>query len=617
MRLQTKLVLTTALIIILAFQWMGMYAMQRIKAYYLDHFSHSLYTQAELLAYYVAPYVLDRESARSREDLLLSDIEHLVRNMTHLSNVTVQVLDQDGVILVTSPGDNHLVGLRNTEYEVQNALNGLYASRQMYRAGERLEVVAVPIRTDKVIGAVLLSASMEEVYGTIRGIMRIFVNGALIALSISALITLFVTRAMSEPLKKMTMQAEALAHGDYSVRLHMYEDDEIGRLGHALSALSIQLQEATLAQKREQDKLSSIITEMSEGVFATDAEGRIEVINPRALELLNWPKESNVIQRPAHEVLRLPAENEFVSWLDSAGSFVLEVPMSNLDHENNEITPNLTQEDQQPVRMVRVMTAPRKLSQKDYGTVVVLTDITQEKIWEKQQQSFVANVSHELKTPLSTFKSYLEAIEEEMSDEKPIVRRFLGTLHQETERMIRLVNDLLYLTRLDILPAPKRQVISVGRVLERALERFRVSFEQKGIQLTVEPIKDASCKVLSDIDLLERVIDNILSNALKYTPPGGFVTMRTAQRDAFIRISVEDSGIGIPPNEQKKVFERFYRVDKARSRALGGSGLGLAIAREIMMRLKGNIGLVSDGETGTTVWIELPVAKEMNDAQTH
>lgn len=616
MRLQTKLVLTTALIIILAFQWMGMYAMQRIKAYYLDHFSHSLYTQAELLAYYVAPYVLDRESARSREDLLLSDIEHLVRNMTHLSNVTVQVLDQDGVILVTSPGDNHLVGLRNTENEVQNALNGLYASRQMVRAGERLEVVAVPIRTDKVIGAVLLSASMEEVYGTIRGIMRIFVNGALIALFISALVTLFVTRAMSEPLKKMTVQAEALAHGDYSVKLNIHEDDEIGRLGQALSALSIQLQEATLAQKREQDKLSSIITEMSEGVFATDAEGRIEVINPRALELLNWPQKSNVIQRPAHEVLRLPAENEFVSWLDSTGSFVLEVPMTIPDHESKETTSHLAQDDQQPIRMVRVMTAPRKLSEKDYGTVVVLTDITQEKNWEKQQQSFVANVSHELKTPLSTFKSYLEAIEEEVATEKPIVRRFLGTLHQETERMIRLVNDLLYLTRLDILPAPKQQTLSVLYVIERALERFQVSFEQKGIQLTVEPIQN-ELTILSDIDLLERVIDNILSNALKYTPPGGLVTMRAQPRDGFIRISVEDSGIGIPPSEQKKVFERFYRVDKARSRTLGGSGLGLAIAREIMMRLQGNIGLVSDGESGTTVWIELPAAKEMRDGKAH
>ncbi|PTQ57461.1 MAG: Two-component sensor kinase SA14-24 [Candidatus Carbobacillus altaicus] len=137
-----------------------------------------------------------------------------------------------------------------------------------------------------------------------------------------------------------------------------------------------------------------------------------------------------------------------------------------------------------------------------------------------------------------------------------------------------------------------------------------MAFFQKGIRLTVERAENEAYDVCGDMDLLERVLDNIVSNALKYTPPGGVVTMSVERRGDNVRVSVQDSGIGIPPDEQKKVFERFYRVDKARSRAHGGSGLGLSIAREIMIRLNGSIGLTSDGETGTTVWFELPAKKE-------
>ncbi|MBE3597075.1 MAG: HAMP domain-containing protein [Hydrogenibacillus sp.] len=587
MRLSTKLALAMGLILLFAFQATGAYVLQNVKNHYVDHFSRALAAQGELLAFYLAPYVAKAET--EREDIVLADIDNVLRNMTSLSGIRVQVLSSDGVVLAASPPDPAAVGLRNTEPEAQSALSGIPASKRGVRADSgRVEVLAVPIEHDReTVGAVYLIASMEAMYATIAGIMRIYVTGALIALLLTVAVTVLVTRAIVRPLKDLTKQAEAMMGGDFTVRVTVFDDDEIGHLGRAFNTLAGRLRQAMASYEAEQEKLRSILTHMSEGVLATDETGRIVAINPKALTLLGLPgDEAAWIDRPAVGAFGLPEEEEFTDFLSRTGSFFIEVP---------------------PGRTLRVTTSPVAHGEKNLGVIAVLSDVTEEKRVEMNQKAFVANVSHELKTPLSTMKSYLEALLEE-SPETPVARRFLSTVAQETERMIRLVGDLLFLTRLDAEAMPLRlERHDLGGVVRSAAERFARPFAQKGVSLAVDAPEDHFFADI-DRDKIDRVLDNVLSNALKFTPEGGrtALTIRAADDGETVEIAVCDTGIGIPESERTRVFERFYRVDKGRSRSLGGSGLGLSIAREIVVRHGGAIEAQGNADGGTTIAIRLP-----------
>jgi two-component system sensor histidine kinase VicK len=228
---------------------------------------------------------------------------------------------------------------------------------------------------------------------------------------------------------------------------------------------------------------------------------------------------------------------------------------------------------------------------------------------EHQRKEFVANVSHELRTPLTTIKSYLEALVDDGALQDPeLAERFLGVTRNETERMIRLVNDLLLISQLD---RPQSQLnlqaLQVGELLEEVSDRFAFQLQQK--QMTCD-VKFASelPPLLVDRDKLDQVLDNLLSNAIKFTPEQGRIVIKAEQLDArWIRISVQDNGIGIPKKDIEFIFDRFYRVDKGRSRQMGGTGLGLSIARTIIHAHGGTIAIESQLHTGTTVSFTLPI----------
>jgi two-component system sensor histidine kinase VicK len=238
------------------------------------------------------------------------------------------------------------------------------------------------------------------------------------------------------------------------------------------------------------------------------------------------------------------------------------------------------------------------------GYVAVLRDVTEQEKLNQARRDFVANVSHELRTPLTTIKSYIDAVREEGLDE-PTRARFLDVIAHEVDRMVRLTHDLLQLSGLETRSRSiHRAPVELSAWLTQCVERFRMHAESIGVDLTLE--MDGPVVVEGDRDLLDRVIDNLLGNALKYTTSGGRVAVRLRTEEGSARIEVSDTGIGIPAEDLPHVFERFYRVDKARSRRMGGSGLGLALAREITEWHGGTIRIESEVGRGTTVIVTLP-----------
>ncbi|MFM1653519.1 cell wall metabolism sensor histidine kinase WalK [Brevibacillus sp. B_LB10_24] len=597
---QWKIVVIYMLLILIAMQFIGAYFAREVESYYTNSFEENLNAQATLLAanserYLSSPANNKKDSA---PDVDTRDIDNLVYNLVAVNDARVQVVDQTGTVVSTTEDDKGIIGQRTAQKEIAIALMGTRneAIRIDPRTGNRVKVLAVPVKRGNVVyGAVYMVASMEKMYTTIRNITSILATGTGIALLLTVGLGVVLARTITKPVKEMTLQAKAVADGNFNRNVRIYGDDEIGHLGMAFNYMTARLREAIQQQEEEREKLSQILSNMSDGVIATDRDGRIILMNPSAEEMLQV-KETEVLAKrmTLHDVLRLPSEEEMPLSFDS-GPLILEMQLAPQEILTLRVTFTSLQQD----------------SGKKGGMFAVLQDVTEQARLEQQRREFVANVSHELRTPLTTIKSYVEALLDGAKDEPELSNRFLGVTMTETERMIRLVNDLLQLSRFDsqgVILHPR--AINFTQLVKYAADRFSLQSEQQGIRF-VNEIQGELPQVYADPDAMNQVLDNLLSNAIKFTPEGGAVTLHVSpdQRLRRVIISITDTGIGIPRRDIRRIFERFYRVDKARSRRQGGTGLGLSIARELVQAHGAEIEIASEWNEGTTVTFWVPFAE--------
>lgn len=355
------------------------------------------------------------------------------------------------------------------------------------------------------------------------------------------------------------------------------------------------MREALSQNEEEKEKLTSILTNMSDGVVATDENGVVILMNRRAALMLG--NEGPLPEgAPLDKLLGLDYEQSGSLAKGNAQSAML-----HLTHMGGEDS-----------NIVRVTFTPIHRREGGIaGTIAVLQDVTEQENLEESRREFVANVSHELRTPLTTIKSYVEALDDGALEDPQLAVRFVGVIRNETERMIRLVTDLLHLSRLDSKEALLRiQQTDITEMLEDVADRFSFQIRQKRIDISTRVRKDVTTAWL-DRDQIDQVLGNLVSNALKYTPEGGTIELEALKNeDGMLSISVRDSGIGIPKKDIERIFERFYRVDKARSRNMGGTGLGLSIAREIVKAHGGSISLQSELNEGSKVTFTLPLNEQ-------
>ncbi|KUP09395.1 histidine kinase [Bacillus coahuilensis p1.1.43] len=591
-----KFVLIYVLLIFLAMQIIGVYFVQQLEEELVSNFESSLTSRVDLVQ-----YSLQEEFLKERTEempTLEQDVNSIINDLANMADIReVQVVDSSRIVVGTSAGNQGLIGQKTTNDSVKKAFLIKKGLPEIYvDQGERLWVYTVPILddADEVLGAVYVIAEVETVYKQMGNINEIFATGTFIALILTAILGVFLARTITRPISDMSKQAEAMAKGNFSRKVKVYGYDEIGELAMNFNNLTKRLQEAQATTEGERRKLSSVLSYMTDGVIATDRKGKVILINDPAAKQLKVERDQ-VLSNSIVTLLGLEDEYTFDELLNEQESVIL-------DYSSKD----------QPYILRANFSVIQKETGHVNGLITVLHDITEQEKIDMDRREFVANVSHELRTPLTTMRSYLEALAEGAMDDPTIAPQFLKVTQDETERMIRLVNDLLQLSKMDSRDYYfNKEWIPFIRFFDGIIDRFEMS---KAQHVTFKrELPDEQILVEIDPDKLTQVIDNIISNALKYSPDGGTVTFGVDIQEEFIVISIKDQGMGIPKDNLDKIFERFYRVDKARSRQMGGTGLGLAIAKEMIHTHGGDIWADSKEGEGTTIFFTLPYESTQED----
>ena len=410
----------------------------------------------------------------------------------------------------------------------------------------------------------------------------IVVKAMTFGLLVAVLLSFLLSKTITTPIENIRTRAQMVAAGDFSHRLDIQSNDEIGELTATFNHMADRLHDTLEEIQGERDKLGTIFLHMTDGVTAFNAEGKLIHMNPTAENLLGA-----TFQEDAHF-------NDVFEGIDA--------PTPIAAGEQGFVQMEL----ERMGRTLSVLFAPYGESER--GIIAVIHDITEQRKLDEARREFIANVSHELRTPLTNVKSYTETLIDaagELPTDTEV--KFLSVIAGETDRMTRIVKDLLTLSKLD---CGKMDLhfhrFSMQHMVESVYNAMVLEAGNNGLELTLN-IRGKMPDMNGDRERLEQVVINILSNAVKYTPSGGHIVLSAARRDeGHVMIRVKDDGMGIPKDDIPRLFERFYRVDKARSRAKGGSGLGLAIAKEMVEAHRGTIYLESQLDEGTTVTVVLP-----------
>ncbi len=587
--IQWKMGLIYFLLILIAMQVIGVQLLQSLEQYYENNYAAGLTAQGELIGGLLRRYFTD--------SLQEEYIAGLVGEFRLETGAEIIVLDGNGVVLGASQGRGDLLGKRLAQAEVTRALTGIAGQEIRWDAHrqERSMAVATPvIARGDIVGVVYLSGSLAEIDQTLADIRTFLLSATLVALLITGIIGAGLARTITRPIQEVTEKAALIAAGDFDQHIDVRAADEIGQLGETFNYLSRRLQENLREIAHQKNKLEAILFYMNDGVLALDEGGALIHINPTACQMTGL----------------VPGEALGKSWRQIPFLKEMEEGLQQLWAGRDNISMQLVTSCSTPLVLQVHLTSLRDVGENLSGTVIALHDITEQEKLDSMRRDFVANVSHEIKTPLTTVKSYVETLLDGAIQREELVRPFLQVVLTETDRIARLVRDLLQLSQLDYEEVRwRKRPLSLGDLLHQALQRWLVEAEKQALKLTLCLPPDLP-PVLADKDRLEQVVENLLSNAVKFTPAGGSISLGAQAQDGYIRTTITDTGIGIPLEDQGRIFERFYRVDKARSRSLGGTGLGLSIAQELIRAMGGEIELESTPGEGTRVSFLLPVAEE-------
>jgi two-component system sensor histidine kinase VicK len=503
----------------------------------------------------------------------------------------------DGFVIIASSNSNYIdrsaLDLLDQSILVRGMTGEISEQDRVLASGIPVKNMVFPIeKNGNVKGLVCLRADITSVYQSQSQARMIIIQAMLAALLITVGLGFFIARSITVPINDVTEKALKMSEGDFSQEVSVRSDDEIGRLAEMFNLLREKL-DYTLAEiNSEKNKLETILKNMGDGLLAVDNEGRIILANHAAMQMLDL-KQKDIEDKSYDEIVgkfskNLLYENIRERSLEGGYHEVVEKAGRAYDVRYDRYTDE---------------------SGQDMGMIVVFQDITEQQKLENMQRDFVANVSHELKTPLTTIKSYTETLMHTEINDCSTIEHFLRIIDEETDRMSRLVRNLLQLSKLDYKQEKWfKKDTNLVNVVKTALSKVEMTAANKDQQLiSLFDLKQRIMTVI-DRDRIDQVLLNVLTNAIKYTPEGGKIEVDVFSEDPMAKVVIADSGIGIAEKEIPRVFERFYRVDKARSREMGGTGLGLSIAKQIVEEHGGTIAIQSKLGEGTRVTISLPLS---------
>ncbi len=589
--LHTKLVIVYVLLIIIGMQIIGLYFTNSLEKEMTESFKTNISQNAKQIELGIEKiYADDNESGNIQKDIQNLLNEYANRN----EMIEIRFIDKDQIIIATSKQSNRtIINQKANESSIQKALslgqeNSDTVLKDYGEGKQRVWIKNMPVSTnDGLIGDIYIESNINQVYDQLNDINQIFIVGTGISLIITVILGFFIARTITKPITDMRNQTVEMSKGNYTQRVKIYGNDEIGELALAFNNLSKCVQEAQANTESEKRRLDSVITHMSDGVIATDRRGRVRIINDMALKMLGKSKE----EVSGHFIFDV---------IDLSEEFTLE----ELNENNDSFLLDINEEEGIIVRVnfSTIVQATGFVT----GYIAVLHDVTEQQQIERERREFVANVSHELRTPLTSMNSYIEALEEGAWRDESIAPQFLSVTREETERMIRLVNDLLHLSKMDNETEPiTKEIVDFNMFINKIINRHEMAAKDTTF---VRDIPRETIFTEIDPDKMTQVFDNVITNAMKYSRGEKHVEFHVKQNTVHNRLTIriKDNGIGIPINKVDKIFDRFFRVDKARTRKMGGTGLGLAISKEIVEAHHGRIWANSVEGQGTSIFITLP-----------
>ena len=568
---------------VLAVSW---YASSSLRHFFIDQTAADLRIRAVLVEKQITAYLAPLDAAA---------VDAVCKEIGKNSATRMTVILPDGQVVGDSRETPRKMDNHAERPEIATALKGRTGMSRRYSKTlkQKMMYVAIPLQqgntTYGVIRASLPTTSIDRELRLIQ--IKIALGGLLIAL-IAAGISLLISRRISRPIEEMKKGADHFADGDLTHRLAAPDSEELASLAEALNQMAAQLDRRIKTIVSQHNELETVLASMLEGVIAVDNEERIINMNAAAVEFFDCDPEKYQ-GRDLQEVIRNSVLQQFVRRAISS-----KVPKEDdigLYHSGE--------------KTLHLQSSPLLDANKDHiGTLVVFNDVTQLRRLESMRRDFVANVSHEIKTPLTAIKGFVETLHQGSVDNPEEARRFLGIIQKHVDRLSSIVEDLLALSRIEQEDEGKTVNLeegNIGQVLRSVLQLCRSKAEEKNITVTI--VGDDRISARFDSSLLEQAVVNLLDNAIKYSEPESFIHLKAQRNGSEIRISVEDQGIGIAKKHLPRLFERFYRVDKARSRKLGGTGLGLAIVKHIAQAHGGDVTVDSTLGKGSTFTIHLPV----------
>jgi two-component system phosphate regulon sensor histidine kinase PhoR len=557
-------------------------------------------------------YLADLEGQLSAEARLVSEsvsmllaegasadgIDALAKRLGQLLQARVTVIDPDGAVVGDSEEDPAVMENHRARPEVQAALAGNQGKSTHYSRtlGYRMMYITVPVRASggQVIGVARVALPLTQIEERVTHLRYTIAVASLLTALLAGLLAVLIAGQITKPVRKLTDLAEQMAHGDLAGRIHVTSRDEVGRLGGAFNRMASELQTQIEAMEAQRSMLTAVLAHMADGVLITDAGGHVRLINPAAARLLGVDQEAAVGER----FVALVRDHQIAGiWRRCREC-------------NEELSEAVEMGRQRP--FLRVI-ATRLSDTAEGECLVLLQDLTEMRRLEMVRRDLVSNISHELRTPLAGLKAVVDTLRDGALEDPPAARRFLDRIETEVDALTQMVQELLELSRIESGQVPLRLVpTALADLVIPPVSRLQPQAERGGLSMTVDlasPGEEPGLPyVLADAERVREVVTNLVHNAIKFTPAGGQVTISAHVAGEEVIISVQDTGTGIPADDLPRIFERFYKADRARSG--GGTGLGLSIARHIVQGHGGRIWAESVEGRGSIFYFSLPAVKE-------
>ena len=528
----------------------------------------------------------------------MAEVENTLATMVALNQHDIYILDPRGYVLLGSkpqPANGQLIDyIRVIPDVIESKQAQTLKWNHFSNRGTGYEFVehARPIlnfQTGEMLGIIYVRTDAVAIYDNVFSAMKTMSLASVVAMVIATLFSAVFATMITVPIKQLTKSSKQLVAGSFS-RIPIYSTDEIGQLTQSFNYMATELSRTMAAISSEKSKLEKILENMADGVMAFNRQGVLIHANSVCYEMLG---NTNMDHRFDFIFPKLGVQVSFDNLLGNEDKEELGT--------SNEGT-MMEVED----RYYKLYFAPyMNVHGESEGLIVVMQDVTTQQKLDLMRKEFVANVSHELRTPLTTVKSYTETLIDGAIDDREIAMQFLHVMEKEADRMTNLVKDLLELSRIDNKQMQlDLRVIDLKEIVADTIDAQKIHIEKKGHKLICEIDDHIEYKMLGDSARIRQILHNILSNAIKYSIDPGTISIKLYHNKEMITIQVQDTGIGISKQDLERIFERFFRVDKARSRSQGGTGLGMSIVKEMVELHEGKINITSKVGKGTTVTIQ-------------